>query len=198
MDQSNSPTGTDRPLSRRTVLGSLGVASLGAIAGCLDDDAEVPDPVTIDDDHECEWCTMVISQHPGPVGQAHYEEPTELFEEDRPGYFCSSLCTYAFTFDNEAEAEPEVIYLTDYSLDTVDWEVEDDQGALVLSRHLEADTFSDVDDLTMVVDSEVQGAMGDSIVGFNDGDDADDFADEYGGDIYDHDEISQELVMSLM
>jgi len=44
----------------------------------------------------------------------------------------------------------------------------------------------------------VNGAMGRSIIGFSDPDDAAAFEDEYGGDLYDHDEIDSELVMSLM
>ncbi|MFA9425437.1 nitrous oxide reductase accessory protein NosL [Natronorubrum sp. A-ect3] len=187
----------DRIVTRRTVLGGVGAVCLGSIAGCLDgDDASVPDPISIDDDQSCDQCTMVIGNHPGPAGQAHYEDPTEVVDDDRPAQFCSSLCAYAFTFDNEATAEPEGIHLTDYS--TVDYTVSDDNGSTTISRHLEADDFENASALTLVTDSDVDGAMGASLIPFSDADNADAFQDEYGGDIYDHDDITQELIMSLM
>ncbi len=188
---------TGRIVTRRTVLGSVGTVCLGAVAGCLDgEEASVPDAIEIDDDQDCDNCTMRIGSHPGPAGQTHYEEPTEVFDEDRPAQFCSSLCTYAFTFDNEGEAEPTVTYLTDYS--AVDYEIEDGDDAPVPTRHLEADAFGNATELTMVGDSEVEGAMGGSLIPFSDADEADDFQAEYGGELYDHDEVTQDLIMSLM
>ncbi|SEH12728.1 Nitrous oxide reductase accessory protein NosL [Natronorubrum sediminis] len=196
MDPSTLSTVPPHLVSRRAVLGGVATASLGAIAGCLDDGADTPAAVEIEDEHDCDQCTMRIADHPGPAGQAHYEDPSDTVGDDRPARFCSSLCTYAFTFDNEDEAEPEVMYLTDYSV--VEESVEEDDDSPVIGRHLEADAFGDATELTMVVDSEVEGAMGASIIPFSDADDADAFADEYGGDREDHDEITQELVMSLM
>ncbi|ELY58922.1 nitrous oxide reductase accessory protein NosL [Natronolimnohabitans innermongolicus] len=197
MDQSTSSTVPESLVSRRVVLGGVATVSLGAIAGCLDgDDEDVPEAIEIEDDQDCDQCSMRIVDHPGPAGQAHYEDPSDVEIEDRPALFCSSLCAYAFTFTNEDDAEPDVIYLTDYS--AVDETVEQGDDSLVISRHLEADAFEDATGLTMVVDSDVEGAMGASIIPFGDGDDADAFADEYGGDREEHDDITQELVMSLM
>ncbi len=197
MDEPTASLGTDRTITRRSVLGGVGAVGLGAVAGCLGTgDDDLPDPISIDDDQDCDQCTMVIENHPGPAGQAHYEDPTAVLDEDRPAQFCSSLCAYAFTFDHEGEADPDVIYVTDYS--SVDYAIESDNGADVISRHLDADAFGDVEGLTLLVDSDVDGAMGSSIVGFSDGDEAADFQDDYGGDSYDHDEITSELVMSLM
>ncbi|MXV63532.1 nitrous oxide reductase accessory protein NosL [Natronorubrum sp. JWXQ-INN-674] len=188
---------TGRIVTRRTVLGSVGAVCLGAVAGCLDgEEASVPDAIEVDDDHDCDNCTMRIGGHAGPAGQTHYEDPTEILDEDRPARFCSSLCTYAFTFDNEAEAEPTVVYLTDYS--AVDYEIQEDEDGLVATRHLEADAFGDAAGLTLVADSEVGGAMGASLVPFSNADEAAEFQADYGGEIYDHDEVTQDLVMSLM
>ncbi|ELY44327.1 nitrous oxide reductase accessory protein NosL [Natronorubrum sulfidifaciens] len=196
----NDPTtalGTDRKTTRRAVLGGVGAVCLGSIAGCLDgDEASAPDPISIDEDQSCDQCTMVIGNHPGPAGQAHYEDPTEVFDEDRPAQFCSSLCTYAFTFDNESTADPEGIHLTDYS--SVDYTIDPSDENETISRHLEADAFADVTGLTLVADSDVEGAMGASILPFSDADEAESFQEEYGGEVYDHDDITQEFVMSLM
>jgi len=191
-----------RYITRRTVLGGVGAASLATLAGCSggtgngDGSESVPDPISINEEKACDNCSMKIGNYLGPAGQSHYEDPTavEGLDEDRPAQFCSSLCTYKFTFKHESE--PQVSYLTDYS--TVDYEVDESTTQTTISRHLEADAFGDVTELTMVAGSDVIGAMGDSIVPFSDADQADEFQAEYGGDIYEHDEITQELVSSMM
>jgi copper chaperone NosL len=199
MDDRLAPISShERCSTRRTFL--AGSASLGvaAIAGCFDDDSDdLPDPVTIDDDQDCDHCTMAIGQHPGPVGQTHYPDPDDIVGEDRPAQFCSSLCTYTFTFEQEdAGHDPDVSYLTDYS--SVDYAVEEGEDALEISNHLEDEAFADVEGLTLVVDSDVEGAMGASMIGFTDASEADDFQAEYGGDLYEHEDVTGELVMSLM
>ncbi|OIB56299.1 nitrous oxide reductase accessory protein NosL [Natrialba sp. SSL1] len=197
----NRSAGTDRRTTRRTVLAGATTAALGLAAGCLsDDDAEpAPDPVSIDSEQSCDNCTMGIGNQPGPAGQLHYEDPTTVLDgDDRPAHFCSSLCTYTFAFDHEDTATPEVTYLTDYA--AVDYEVDEssDSDNYVLNRHLDADAFAAATGLELVVDSDVEGAMGGSIVAFSDGDDATAFSDEYGGEQYEHEDVTQELVMSLM
>ncbi|TMT85648.1 nitrous oxide reductase accessory protein NosL [Haloterrigena sp. H1] len=202
MDVSTSAIDTDRSISRRTVLSGIGAVGLASIAGCSgtggngSGSESVPDPITIDDEKVCDNCSMKIGNYKGPAGQSHYEDPTavEELDEDRPAQFCSSLCTYTFAFKHESK--PQVSYLTDYS--TVDYEVDESTTQTTISRHLEADAFGDVTELTMVAGSDVIGAMGDSIVPFSDADQADEFQAEYGGDIYEHDEITQELVSSMM
>ena len=190
----------DRRITRRTVLGGVGAASLATLAGCFggsgngDASESVPDPISIDEGKECDQCGMIIGNYLGPAGQSHYEDPTAVLEEDRPAQFCSSLCTYMFTFNNESE--PQVSYLTDYS--AVEYEVDTSTAQTTISRHLEADAFGDVTGLTMVANSDVKGAMGESIVPFSDADQANEFQSEYGGDIYEHNEITQELVSSMM
>ncbi|WP_254863012.1 nitrous oxide reductase accessory protein NosL [Halovivax gelatinilyticus] len=188
-----------RPITRRTVLTGVTVAGLAAVAGCLDDsDDPVSDPITIEPEMACDNCTMEIGNYRGPAGQSFYDEPEPILEtdEDRPAQFCSSRCTYGFTFDHESQAEPTVVYLTDYS--SVDWEVVTGGDAPEISRHLDAETFADPAELTLVVDSDVHGAMGRSLIGFSDPDDAESFQDEHGGDRYEHDEITPELLQSLM
>ncbi|PCR89071.1 nitrous oxide reductase accessory protein NosL [Natrinema ejinorense] len=196
MDEPTSAFATDRRPTRRTVLGAVGGGALGSIAGCLggDETADVPAPISIADDRGCDNCTMIVGNHPGPAGQAHYEDPTAVLEEDRPAQFCSSLCTYAFTF--KQDVDPTVSYLTDYS--TLEYDIEEGDDGPVISRHLDADGFGDRSGLTLIAGSDVGGAMGDSLVPFSDGDDAAAFQEEHGGDSYDHDEITQELVMSMM
>lgn len=235
--------GSNRWPTRRTVLVGAALTGLGTLAGCLDGGSEAegsaPDPITIESDMQCDYCTMVIGDYPGPAGQSFYEDPgavlgngsdggngmgggsesngnesmhegenengengsesdgngSESDDVDRPAQFCSSRCTYTFTFENESEQEPEVSYLTDYS--KVDYDVDTGGDEPEISRHLDADGFAPATDLTLVVDSDVQGAMGASLIGFSDGDDADSFQEEYGGDRYEHDEVNRDLLQSL-
>ncbi|WP_265110208.1 nitrous oxide reductase accessory protein NosL [Halosolutus halophilus] len=196
MDERPASFGTERRSTRRTVLGAVGAGALGSIAGCLggDETADVPEPISIAEDRGCDNCTMVIGNYPGPAGQAHYEDPTAVLDEDRPAQFCSSLCTYTFTLDQDVD--PTVSYLTDYS--TVEYDIEEGDEGPVISRHLDADGFGDRSGLTLIADSDVGGAMGDSLVPFSDGDDAAAFQEEYGGDSYEDGEVTRELIMSLM
>ena len=184
--------------TRRTVLAGTALTAIGALAGCIGDEDEVHDPITIQTGQICDNCTMDIVEYPGPVGQSFYETPEDVLpdEEDRPAQFCSSLCTYTFTFEHEDEAEPEVTYLTDYSI--VDYEIDESGEDPEISSHVEAEAFARADELTLVADSEVQGAMGTSMIGFSDADEAAEFQDEHGGDRYEHDEVDQQLIMSLM
>ncbi|ELY93539.1 lipoprotein NosL [Natrialba chahannaoensis JCM 10990] len=207
MNGLNRLAGTERGTTRRTILAGVTTAAIGLAAGCLSDDEPEPvaDPVSIDSEQSCDNCKMAIGNQPGPVGQLHYEDPTTVFDDDddRPAQFCSTLCTYTFAFENEETAAPEVTYLTDYS--AVDYEVNEStgddgegDGNYVLSSHFDADSFTPATALELVVDSDVEGAMGGSIVAFGDGDDATVFSDEYGGEHYEHEDVTQELVMSLM
>ncbi|NGM68069.1 nitrous oxide reductase accessory protein NosL [Natronolimnobius sp. AArcel1] len=189
--------GVGKRLSRRTVLVGAAGVSVAALAGCLGGDDETPDPITIDGDQACDQCTMQIGQHPGPVGQTHYTDPEDIVDEDRPAQFCSSTCTYTHTFEQEdADHDPTAIYLTDYS--SVDYDIGLDGDAEEISSHLEADAFGEANGLTLVVDSDVEGAMGPSMIGFGDADEAEQFQSEYGGELYEHEDVTPELVMSLM
>jgi len=183
---------------RRAVLTSLAAGTAIALAGCLGDE-DVPDPVALDDGQSCEQCDMQIDVHPGPAGQAYYlDDPPRDLPDDREdgiAHFCSTWCTYTYVLEREDEAEPAGIYATDYS--TVDYAVEPEGGATVISAHLGAEAFAAVEELSYVVDSDVEGAMGGSLIGFSDADEADAFADEHDGTVVGHGDVTLELVASL-
>ena len=202
MDQHGHCTGDHHrhAPTRRTLLAALGTGGVVALAGCLGDDEEVPDPIGLDDDQACDQCEMVIDVHPGPVGLSYYlDDPPDVLPDDRENgaaYFCSSWCAYRFTLDwAERDFEPVGTYLTDYS--AVDYSLSEDAGTLVISAHLEVDALALADDLTLVVDSDVEGAMGSSLIGFSDSDDAEAFAEEYGGDLLDHDDVTLEVISAM-
>ncbi len=185
--------------TRRSFLATAGVASAGVLAGCVGsgDGDDVPEPAAIEDGHSCWVCNMIVVNHPGPSGHAIYPDGSDVpGEQDGIVPYCSSSCAYEYYFEQkEAGVEPLVIYLTDYS--TVDWEVYEEHGAQFITAHFGADAHTDSRDLDLVVDSDVLGAMGESLIGFSDSSEAEEFADQYGGDIYDHDSVTRELVESL-
>lgn len=186
--------------TRRTVLTAVAAGSVAAIAGCLDDGRSGPDPIDIDGESECDYCSMRIGMHPGPVGQAFYgdDAPPSLPDdrEDGIAWFCSSTCTYNFLLENgERGYEPQISYGTDYSI--VEYELFDDGGVTVISAHLEAVAFADLRDLIFVANSDVEGAMGGSLIGFTDADEAAAFADEHGGELLEHDDVTREVLSGL-
>jgi nitrous oxide reductase accessory protein NosL len=186
--------------TRRTVLSTIAVGGAGALAGCLGGDREGPDPVALDDGQQCDHCNMRIDMHPGPVGEVFYSDdaPPSLPDdrEDGVAWFCSSRCTYNYILEGEqAGHEPQISYGTDYS--TVDHEIVGESGTTVITAHLDADAFADLHDLTLVVNSEIEGAMGSSLIGFSSDDDAESFADDHGGELLAHDDVTREVLAGL-
>lgn len=70
-------------------------------------------------------------------------------------------------------------------------------GATVITAHLSADAFTRAEELTHGVDSDVQGAMGGSLIGFSHSGDADRFVQEYGGVAVPHEDVTREMVAAL-
>ncbi|MFP9190244.1 nitrous oxide reductase accessory protein NosL [Natronosalvus vescus] len=181
------------PVSRRRLLALAGVGTLGAVAGCLDDN-DTPDAQEFTDEDACQNCGMLVTQQPGPSGQAFYDDHPDL--EDGWAPFCSGTCTYGWTLEQgNAGNDPLVTYLTDYAI--VDWGVSDDGDLRFISAHHDGDEQADATDLTMVTGSELRGSMGQDLIGFSDTDEAEALQDEYGGELVIHDEVTLELVDSL-
>lgn len=186
--------------TRRNLLVGVGIGIAMTCAGCVGDNDQ-PDPISIAEGNQCDNCDMSIRTHPGPVGQAFYpdERPTDV-PDDRPDgvtRFCSSWCLYAFTLDmSDLESlDPAISYATDYS--TVDYGIDESGPTPAITAHFDADSFAPVDELTFVVDSEVTGAMGRSLIGFSDAGEADEFVEDYGGETYTDSDISRQLIQAL-
>jgi len=182
--------------SRRTVLTAVGSGLAVGVAGCLGNgeaDGELPPAVSLNERQACDQCGMVIDEHPGPTGQLFFDD--YLPDREGPAWFCSASCTYSYQFDREDEdIGPVVAYLTDYS--HVDYSV-DDGAEPTISAHLAADNFREKSALSVVVGSDVEGAMGPELIPFTDADDAEAFADEYGGEVRTATDVDRELVDSI-
>ncbi len=178
---------------RRTVLTAVGGGLAVGLAGCLGDDSEAPAAVSLDDGQGCDQCGMVIDQHPGPTGQVFFDDHPP--DREGPAWFCSGTCSYSYRFDREDDGlDPVVTYLTDYS--RVDYSV-DDGDEPSISAHLAADNHREEADLSVVVGSDVIGAMGPDLIPFSDSADAEAFADEYGGTVQSAGDVDRELVDSI-
>jgi copper chaperone NosL len=202
MRDAYAPAGSSRSghVSRRRVLGTVAAGTLAALAGCSGDSESVPDPVALDAGQSCDQCNMQIDAHPGPVGQSYYlDDPPEDLPADREdgrAHFCSAWCTYTYVLERAGDGpEPAGTYLTDYS--TVEYTVSEEGGATVISAHLGVGAFARAEELTHAVESDVQGAMGASLVGFSNDEDVTAFIDEYGGTRVAHEDVTREMVANM-
>ncbi|WP_423998118.1 nitrous oxide reductase accessory protein NosL [Halorubrum trapanicum] len=179
---------------RRRLLAGIAAAGIGSVAGCAGGGSNSIAPVTIDDDQACDQCGMIVADHPGTVGQVHFEDDEP--EGGRPAQFCSATCTYTYRFDAEAEGRtPLATFLTDYS--AVDQEVFEEGGDTMFSSHVESEAFARETALTVVARSEVIGAMGPDLIPFSDDGDVDEFVAEYGGEAMPATEVERSTLEAL-
>jgi nitrous oxide reductase accessory protein NosL len=181
-------------ISRRRLLAGVAAAGVAAVAGCAGGESNSIDPVSIDDEQACDQCGMIVADHPGTVGQVHFEDAEP--EGGRPAQFCSATCTYTYRFDAaDAGRTPLATFLTDYS--AVDQEVFEEGGDTMFSSHVESDAFAREPALTVVARSAVIGAMGPDLVPFSEAGDVDDFVAEYGGEALPATEVDRATLEAL-
>ncbi|NGM68373.1 nitrous oxide reductase accessory protein NosL [Natronolimnobius sp. AArcel1] len=177
--------------SRRRVLVGLGGVAAVSLAGCLEDETaeEHPaDPLSLDDGQSCDVCGMVIEEHYGPAGQLFYADG-EPEDRDGPAWF-DSLAELLVYHDERVQRGWELrdAFVTDYS--SVEYDLLEREGTTYVSSHVEAAAFADATTLTYVVDSDIEGAMGEDLLPFADEDDAAALVDEYGGEVRSWDELT--------
>lgn len=186
------PGPVDATYLRRTVLAATGLALL---SGCLQEDEEevpIPDPVSLDAPKQCDYCAMVIENHPGTNAQIFYRDD-QPEERDGPAWFCAIECAHNYHAERERFGwELVVRYVTDYS--TVDYELVSHNDTQYISSHTERESFADADDLQFVVGTGIEGAMGPEHVPFSDPADVDAFVEDHGGDVYDWEELESEVL----
>lgn len=123
---------------------------------------------------------MTIADHYGPAGQLFYADYPE--DRDGPAWFDSvrELVTARADHDRRGR-DLRAAFVTDYS--RVDYDLDEREGATYISSHVGAEDFTDATAASFVVDSGIEGAMGEDIVPFSNADDAEAFADEHGGTV---------------
>jgi nitrous oxide reductase accessory protein NosL len=199
----SSAAGSSRPTidsTRRRLLIAGAGAATSAVAGCLGGGGdsggdEPPAAVTIPEDATCDVCGMVIRQHPGPSAEVFYADQ-EPEGHENPARFDSIWEAYQYEFEREDEGwENVAFYVTDYS--AADYDIFEDGGDTLITRHYEASTFAAAADVTYVVDSRVKGTMGRDLLGFRNESDAESFKSEYGGLLTTHDGVTPQIIAGL-
>lgn len=179
-------------LTRRRLLGVAGVG-LGGVAGCLS--ADEPDPVTLTDADACDVCGMIVPHHPGPSAEIFYRNK-DPSDHENPARFDSTWEAFEYDFERRDRGWTRAaFYVTDYS--GVEYEVFTEGGTTLISTHPEASAFTSAEDVTFVVDSSVEGAMGRDLIGFNDEEDATAFRETYGGSLANLDDVTRSTIGEL-
>ncbi|CCQ32430.1 NosL family copper-binding protein [Halorhabdus tiamatea SARL4B] len=163
------------------------------MAGCLS--SEAPDPVTLGTDDACDVCGMVIPQHPGPSAEVFYQDEKPS-NHDNPARFDSTWEAFQYDFERRDRGWTRTaFYVTDYS--SVDYDIFTDAGTTFISTHPAAEAFTPASEVTFVVGSAVEGAMGRDLIAFSENEDATALADEYGGSTAQFDDVSRSTIAEL-
>jgi nitrous oxide reductase accessory protein NosL len=176
-----------------------GAAVAVSLSGCLgsdgDDGGDVPEPISLTQDDQCEVCGMIIPNHPGPTAEIFYADQTPSGHAN-PAWFDSTWEAFQYDFERENEGwERQAFYVTDYS--SVEYELTTDAGDTLISTHVGADDFVDAAGVTFVAGSEVKGAMGRDLIGFSEQADAEEFQSEYGGTVVAFEDVTESTIAEL-
>lgn len=184
--------GSPRFYSRRDLLRVGGLAAGLTFAGCLGG-AAAPEAVALSDGLQCDVCGMIIEKHPGPNGQLFYQDESPR-DHGNPARFDSlKHCFFPYRLEHEQRGWTETAaYVTDYS--AVDYTLQSEGEATLISSHPEAAAFAPASKLTYVVGSDIQGAMGPDFIPFSNRADAESIAADYGGDLVAYTDIDEGLI----
>ncbi|WP_258560403.1 nitrous oxide reductase accessory protein NosL [Halorhabdus salina] len=180
-------------LTRRRVITLTGAGTAMGLAGCLS--ADTPAAVALTDEDACDVCGMVIPHHPGPSAEVFYRNK-EPSGHANPARFDSTWEAFEYDFERlDRGWTRAAFYVTDYS--AVEYDLVTEGGRTLISTHTESDTFAFAADVTFVVDSSVEGAMGRDLIGFSKQSDATAFQDEHGGSIATFDDVTRSMIAGL-
>ncbi|UTV29446.1 nitrous oxide reductase accessory protein NosL [Photobacterium atrarenae] len=160
-------------------LQSLAIALLLSLGvACSDQNTEqqamVRQAAAIEQADECHLCGMIISRFPGPKGES-YSKSTESVSK-----FCSTRDLFSYILQPENQRQVKEIYVHDMS--KTPWQKPEDEY------------FIDAREAWYVIGSEKKGAMGKTLASFARQEDANSFMAEFGGKVYQFDEISIEML----
>ncbi|TDX96883.1 nitrous oxide reductase accessory protein NosL [Thiohalophilus thiocyanatoxydans] len=154
-------------------------AALLLLAGCdrSDDSTASSKPVPISSGDECHVCGMTIHNHPGPKGQAFIRGSSTPFK------YCSTRDMFSHVLQPEVRSRITGIYTHDIA--STEWEAPSNSA------------FTDAREAWYVINHPRKGAMGPTLASFADKTAAEDFIEEYGGEIVRFDAITLEMVANL-
>lgn len=148
------------------------------LPGCGDSDPEtLAAPVPIEAGDSCHVCGMLISEHPGPKGEAFLDRQGEALK------FCSTLELFTFLKQPENETRLSHAYVHDIGVTT--WDTPADEA------------FVRASEATYVVGHDRRGAMGHTLASFAEQADAEAFREAHGGELVAYDDITLDLLGRL-
>lgn len=145
------------------VLACMAAVMLAGCSGSEEQVAKAPDPVHFESGDECHVCGMVITNFPGPKGQAFTEREQDVRK------FCSTKDMFAWFLQPENVNRDHTLYV--HNMAQAEWASPDDTQ-LINAR-----------EAFYVANSERQGAMGPTLASFATREEADTFAAEHGGEV---------------
>ncbi|MGF1748088.1 nitrous oxide reductase accessory protein NosL [Vibrio cionasavignyae] len=119
---------------------------------------------------ECHLCGMVITNYPGPKGQAYQKG------SDTTVRFCSTKDMFSYILQPDNQRQIEQIFVHDMS--KTPWQKPEDEY------------FIDGKTAWYVIGSNQTGAMGKTLASFSKESDAKAFSTEFGGEVYRFDDIT--------
>lgn len=149
------------------------------LAGCgkSEEAAKSLPPIAIEPGDECHVCGMIISNYPGPKGEAYVRN------SDVPFKFCSTRDLFSFVLQPENKVNVTQIYVHD--MGSTSWKQPSD-GA-----------FVDAHSAWYVADQPMKGAMGPTLASFKSEADARKFIGKNGGHLLRFDDITLDILAKL-
>ncbi|WP_449284518.1 nitrous oxide reductase accessory protein NosL [Marinobacter sp. PE14] len=157
---------------------ALAAVTLTACSGNEEQTTAKPDPIHFESGDECHVCGMVIVGFPGPKGEAITEKDQHVRK------FCSTRDMFAWTLQPENVNRDHTLYVHDMA--QTEWESPND-AALIDAR-----------EAFYVVGSSRKGAMGPTLASFASQSNAENFANENGGEVMAYSEITMDQLNTGM
>ena len=155
------------------------IMALMLILGCDQDPGtrNALPPQAIDASDECHVCGMIINRFPGPKGEAFVGGNLQALK------FCSTRDLFAYLLQPEADANVREIYVHDMA--GADW------------RHPPDAALIDARLAWYVVNHSLRGAMGPTLASFRYREDAQAFAERYGGSLLRFEQVGLDEIANL-
>ncbi|QYK13280.1 nitrous oxide reductase accessory protein NosL [Shewanella rhizosphaerae] len=146
------------------------------ISGCgaAESDTHNHDGLVIGNHERCHMCGMMVKQYPGPKGSL------DLKDNEMQPKFCSTRDMFMFALQPENRRQVEVLWVHDMA--ATDW------------QHPEDEHFIDATKAWYVYGSNRKAVMGVALAPFSTLAAAEAFAQQYGGAVFEYDEITLELL----
>jgi len=150
------------------------------VSGCGETPSELQlaqNAMAIERSDECHLCGMIINGFPGPKGQLYKRGSEQNMK------FCSTRDMFAYLLDPEHKHAIQTVYVHDMEKGL--WDTPDDEF------YINARTA------WYVAGHEQKGAMGPTLASFSNKEVAETFAAQYGGKIYQFEDINQSLLQKI-